>query len=111
MPFDLLVRRSIAWPVLVGLLMLVCACAVWTLEIDPRQPGAHNNLGNILAALGRADEALASYDAAIAVQPGYAQAHHNRGNVLADLRRTSEAIGSYQQVLTITPRFFQRYNW
>jgi predicted TPR repeat methyltransferase len=60
-------------------------------------------LGNILAACGRADEALASYDAAIAIRPGYAQGYHNRGKVLADLQRTSEAISSYQQALTLQP--------
>ena len=37
--------------------------------------------------------ALASYDAALALQPGYAEAHHNRGNALFKLRRHGRGAG------------------
>ena len=57
--------------------MLIAAA----LDAKPDYPEAHYNRGNVLAALGRYDDALASYDAAIALQPGAAEAHHNRGNV------------------------------
>jgi Flp pilus assembly protein TadD len=41
--------------------------------------------------LGRADEALTSFDRAIARAPHDAEAHYNRGIALASLKRLSEA--------------------
>jgi tetratricopeptide (TPR) repeat protein len=48
-----------------------------SLEINPNQPHAHNNLGNVLRGIKRLDEALASYDRAIALKPDAAEAHYN----------------------------------
>ena len=46
---------------------------------------AYNNRGNALYLLhlGRADEAAASYELAIATRPDYAEAYSNRGNALS----------------------------
>ena len=41
----------------------------------------HNNLGNALRDLGKVDEAIASYERALARDPGYAGAHWNRSLV------------------------------
>jgi Ca-activated chloride channel family protein len=43
-----------------------------------RGPEAHYNRGNALARLGRFDDAVAEYDAALALAPGHADARHNR---------------------------------
>jgi hypothetical protein len=51
--------------------------------------------------LKRPEEALASYDRALAVQPNYAAAHSNRGDTLKDLRRFSEALASYEKALAL----------
>ncbi len=48
---------------------------------------AHNNLGNGLRDLKRPEDALASYDRAIALKPDLANAHSNRGAVLQKLKR------------------------
>ncbi len=48
------------------------------LRVDPRQPRAHNLLGMALSRLGRQQDALASFDDAIAQQPDLADAHGNR---------------------------------
>ena len=45
-----------------------------TLRIDPKAASAHNNRGNALRELKRLDEALASYDEALALKPDYAEA-------------------------------------
>ena len=55
----------------------------------PRQPDyaeALNNRGNALQELTRPDEALASYDKALALKPDYAEALNNRGNALQELQ-------------------------
>src|SRR5438034_316926 len=44
------------------------------LKINPKAAYAHNSRGNALQELNRLDEALASYDKAIALKPDYAEA-------------------------------------
>ena len=45
--------------------------------------------------LKRLEEALASYDKAIALKPDYAEAFNNRGNALRELEHLDEALASY----------------
>ena len=59
------------------------------------------NHGNLLARLGRRDEALTRYDAAIAGNPGLLPAHYNRGNLLSELKRPQEALESYDRALAL----------
>ncbi len=59
----------------------------------------------MLAALGRHDEALASFDRALALQPDYAPAHYNRGNTLHALKRYAEAVASFDRALTAHPDY------
>ena len=40
------------------------------------------NRANVLKSLGRLEEALAEYDRALALKPGWPQAENNRGTVL-----------------------------
>ncbi|MGA8970281.1 MAG: tetratricopeptide repeat protein, partial [Pseudolabrys sp.] len=54
-------------------------------------------------ALKRYDEALASYDCAIALRPNLVEAHCNRGNTLRELRRYEEALTSYDRALALLP--------
>ncbi len=65
---------------------------------------AHSNLGNVLTALGRHDEALASHDKAVALQPRNAQCHVNRGAVLFQLGRTRDALASFETALALDGR-------
>jgi Flp pilus assembly protein TadD len=46
-------------------------------------PEAHSNLGTALADRGRLDDAIAQFQAALAVDPGYAEARYNLGIVQA----------------------------
>ena len=48
------------------------------LDTNPKTAAAHSNRGNALLALKRLDEALASYDRAIALKPDYADGFKNR---------------------------------
>ena len=65
--------------------------------IRPDYAEAYSNRGNALQDLKRSEEALASYDKAIALKPDYAEAYNNRGNALQDLKRSEEALASYDK--------------
>lgn len=83
------------------------------LETEPRSPDVLINYGLTLNALNRLDEALASFDAAIAIKPD-AAAYNNRGSVLNKLGRFDEAIASYARAIALQPdypeAFFNRSN-
>lgn len=57
---------------------------------------AHNLLGLCLALIGRPDDALASFDAALALNPRYVEAHLNRAVLLNDSGRTEEAREAFE---------------
>lgn len=57
---------------------------------------AHNLLGLCLALVGRADEALASFDAALALNSRYVEAHLNRAVLLNDNGRIDEARVAFE---------------
>ncbi len=53
----------------------------------------------------RHDEALTSYDRALALNKDFAEACNNRGAALAALKRHEEAITSYDRALALKPGF------
>ena len=62
-------------------------------------------LAIIEAQLGRAEDALASYNRALAVKPDSAEALYNRGITLRNLNRLDESLTSYDRALAIKPDF------
>ena len=80
------------------------------LKINPKAAAvAHNNRGVALKALGRLDEALASYDKALALRPDYAEAFNNRGVALKALGRLDEALASYDKALAVRPDYAEAF--
>jgi tetratricopeptide (TPR) repeat protein len=59
--------------------------------------------GNALREQGRYDEALASYEQALALAPEHAEALLMRGNALQALRRFGEALASYDRAIALKP--------
>jgi tetratricopeptide (TPR) repeat protein len=73
---------------------------------SPRDyPDAWNNRGNALFDLDRLDEALVSYERALALRPMLAAAHLGRGNVLHKMMRSKEALDSYGKALALVPGY------
>jgi protein O-GlcNAc transferase len=64
---------------------------------------AHFNRGNALKSHKHLDAALASFDQAIAFDPGYAAAYFNRGNTLNLLKRWDAALTSFDQFIALEP--------
>ena len=78
-----------------------------------------NNLGNVLQALGRLEEALGFYRKALAMterlykgqnHPHLASFLNNLGNVLQALGRLEEALGFYRKALAMTERLYKGQN-
>jgi tetratricopeptide (TPR) repeat protein len=71
--------------------------------VDYAAVEAFNDRGNVLKSLGRFEEALASYDSALALDSGYLPAWNNRGVILKKLNRLEEALSSYDRALALNP--------
>ena len=72
--------------------------------------GAHNNLGNEFARLGRLDDALAAYRCALLLSPDFAEAHNNLGHALLDLGRFDEAAESCRRAVDLKPRYAEAHD-
>jgi tetratricopeptide (TPR) repeat protein len=62
---------------------------------------AYNNRGGALYYSGQTERAIADYDRAIKLHPGFAHAHNNRCWAAAVLNRTEQAIADCTQVLKL----------
>ena len=71
---------------------------------------AHCNRGNALKELKHYQEALASYDKALALNPDYAEVHFNRGLVLNEIKRYEDALASYDKALTLRSNYAEAYS-
>jgi tetratricopeptide (TPR) repeat protein len=81
------------------------------LQKNPDNILALNNRGIALNALKRFDEALASYDRAIAMRPDFIEALINRANTLQELQRFDEALASFDRAVAMRPDHAEaRYN-
>jgi protein O-GlcNAc transferase len=72
-------------------------------RLQPRLAGAHNNLGNVLLAMGRPEEALAAFDTALALQPAFAVALGNRGRALLALGQPQPAAAAFLSAAAARP--------
>ncbi len=66
-------------------------------------PETHFNLGNLYAAVGRADEAASQFRAAIRGNPGLAAAYNNLASLQVAVGRLDEALPNLRQVAALTP--------
>ncbi len=114
------------WQRLLGLVLLaVLALLAWrqsrmyadpqtlyrtTIEQNPNCWMAYNNLGQILAAGGEVNEAIADYQSAMQIKPDFAEAHINLGLVMAGRGQIDEAIGQYRKALEIDPNSIEARN-
>ncbi len=74
------------------------------LEICPVSD-IYSNLGLALAKLNLHKEAIACYNAAIALDPGNAIAFYNCGNSWLHLEQHAEALKNYDQAISINPSY------
>ncbi len=70
----------------------------------------HYKRGMALQNQGNYDHALDAFDAAIALNPGYAEAHNCRGIVLAKLERHQDALVSLDKAAALKPDYAECQN-
>ncbi len=75
------------------------------MNMDPADPAAPFNLGNVLRAMERSLEAETAYRAAVKADPRFAQAWYNLADLLDDQRRTKEAITCLDRALEADPGY------
>jgi tetratricopeptide (TPR) repeat protein len=80
------------------------------IKLSPLEADAHNDLGHILANLGRNAESEASYRRALTYHPKFAEAHNNLAILLADQGRLDEAEAHYRKSLHINPNSARTHN-
>ncbi len=81
------------------------------IKINPKVADAHYNLGNaLLLDLNCPEEAIASYDKAIALKADLAEAYSNRGIALRNLKRPAEALKSYEKAIALKPDYAEAYS-
>ena len=102
-------KHPFAWKVLAAVLKQMgkinesLVASQKSVQLNPQDAGAHNNLGVLLKELGRLEEAEESCRQAITLKPDLAEAHYNLGNTLKEQGRLDEAEASYTQAITLKP--------
>lgn len=75
-----------------------------TVDKAPGNVRAQHNLGAALQKSGLAGEAIAAFEASLALDPTYFYAHVSLGNALCEQGRDPEAIAHFQAALRLEPR-------
>lgn len=74
------------------------------LKLRPDLGSLYNDLGGILAGMGRGSEAAAAFAQAVALQPDFMPGHFNLASVLLDLPgRLPDAIREFEAALKLAP--------
>lgn len=72
-------------------------------RLRPSDAGVQLNLGTVLRALGRLDEAIERFRNALHLRGDFALAHYNLGNAYAAVGRHADAADSFRRALQLQP--------
>lgn len=81
-----------------------------TLELDPANNHAHNNLGMVYYDLGLLNDAINQYQKAIAISPQYDKAHHNLAVAYYVKGDLSKAASEFTMATEYNPKNPESYN-
>lgn len=76
-----------------------------TMKLDPTDPAAPFNLGNILRSKGNKIEAEVAYRAAIKADPRFTEAWYNLAGLLEEQDRIDSAVDCLKRALNIDPNY------
>ena len=83
--------------------------AIMAAELAPGNTRTHYLRGRALSSLLRNEEALVSFDQALAIDPTYAAAWNNKGVVLDTLQRYDEAFIAYEEAIKLNPQYIRAW--
>jgi predicted TPR repeat methyltransferase len=75
------------------------------IALNPKHSNAYSNLGVLLRAKGRLEQAESAYRTAIELNPDNPDCYHNLGVLLSATGRTPEAVTYYCKALTLKPEY------
>ena len=81
-----------------------------SVELNPQDAEAHNNLGFLLQENSKLKEAETSFGQAIVLKPDYVEAHSNLGNILQAQGKLIESESSFRQVIVLKPDYAEAYS-
>jgi protein O-GlcNAc transferase len=84
-------------------------CIEQAIEIDDSNPSFHNDLGLVYQTLNRLDEAIASYERAVALGPEFYEANYNLGRIRFDQGRLTEAAELFEKAVAAQPALVQAW--
>ena len=79
------------------------------IEIDPKVPSHHYNLGNALLDRGDVEAAITRYEKAIELAPGFVWAHFNLGVARQAQGELASAVKHYEKATEIDPEYAKTY--
>jgi len=80
------------------------------IEKHPGDAGLHDDAAMLYLELGRAQPAIAHFEASLKLKPDTAAAHYNLGTALTVARRLNEAGAQYREALRIDPSYAAAHN-
>ena len=80
------------------------------IEKHPGDAGLHDDAAMLYLELGRAQPAIAHFEASLQLKPDTAAAHYNLGTALTVARRLNEAGAQYREALRIDPSYAAAHN-
>ncbi len=72
-------------------------------SIWPRKAEIHNNLGSVYQAMGRTQDAIAAYEAALKINPRLSMCLNSLGSAYVDQGAFEQAERCYRQCLAVSP--------
>jgi protein O-mannosyl-transferase len=81
------------------------------MELSPRNPDIHDNLGFAFFKKGWIGKAMEQYRVALALNPRHADARANLGLALSKLGRTEEAMEQYRLAIASDPTFADPHDY
>ena len=82
-----------------------------TLAVTEDNSITHNHYGAFLVEQGRYEKALAQFDEALRISPGYHAARKNKGAAFIDMGRFDEAVATFNELLRVAPDWPNAHYW
>ena len=80
------------------------------LELNPGSDKVHNNVGLLLVAVGKFEEAIPHFEKTIEINPEYPAAHNNLAVALAGTGQLDVAIAEFGKALAVDPNSAEAHN-